>query len=173
MKKHNLIVNGGLGRMGHAVVGLAKNASWVNRVAVADYKKRAQLKNLQGIRVAGPAVLIDFSLPRGIAETLEYSLKNQCPLVLGTTGYSETDFKKIKKAAEKIPLLWSPNMSVGVNLMAKMIKILATAVAADYDWQLEEFHHKQKKDSPSGTAKWLQKITEDALKRNSEYYGQA
>ena len=100
-------------------------------------------------------VVIDFSSPAGMRASLKWCVKMKVPFVSGTTGIYSADLKSLKAAGKKTPVLWSPNMSVGINLFLKLIQSLGKIVS-HYDLQIEEAHHSRKKDSPSGTAKILQ-----------------
>jgi 4-hydroxy-tetrahydrodipicolinate reductase len=109
-------------------------------------------------------VLIDFSLPKGLPKTLQWCRKNKVPCVVGVTGLRTREQKLLKKTSSVVPVLWSANMSLGVNVFAKLIESLSRLLP-DYDWQLEEFHHNKKVDKPSGTAKWLQNVAETNRKK--------
>lgn len=108
-------------------------------------------------------VVIDFSSPELIEECLEFCLNRKLPFVSGTTGLSDSQYNILKKASEKIPILWSPNMSLGVALFKKCMN--AFTVDADFEYILEEWHHKHKKDNPSGTAIMLGKHLESVIKK--------
>lgn len=101
-------------------------------------------------------VLIDFSLPATLEAVLDYGLAKQLPLVIATTGYSEEEEDKIQQASQSIPIFFAKNMSVGINMMEKMLEELSR-VLQDFDIEIVEKHHRYKKDSPSGTAKMLVK----------------
>lgn len=106
-------------------------------------------------------VVIDFTNQEAFSKNLEESLKNKKSFVSGTTGLSEKQFKALKNASKKIPILWASNMSMGVCVVNQMIKSLKAL--DDYDFYIEETHHVQKKDSPSGTAITIQKHLEKAI----------
>ena len=99
-------------------------------------------------------VVIDFTLPPFFSKTLAWCKKNGVPLVSGTTGLTQKQFKDIKSASESIPILWAPNMSLGVAVANEMVKCFQYFSQADF--QIEELHHNKKLDKPSGTAKFLQ-----------------
>ena len=103
----------------------------------------------------GVDVVIDFSSPEGFKSTLKWCVKNKTPFVSGTTGINLEQERLLKTAAKKIPVLWSSNFSLGIALVTEMMKQFSDL--EDFDFQIEEFHHKHKKDKPSGTAKTLQK----------------
>jgi 4-hydroxy-tetrahydrodipicolinate reductase len=159
MKKINLIVCGAAGRMGHEILKLAESEKGIDQIVPTDYKGRGNAKKIEDLHPAKGSVAIDFSLPKGLRTHLAWCVKNKTPIVIGTTGISSADMAQMKRASKKIPVLWSPNMSIGINLFLMAIEKIG-AGAKSYDWQIEEFHHKRKKDSPSGTAKWLQETAE-------------
>ena len=100
-------------------------------------------------------VLIEFTGPSATMEHLEDAVKNKKAMVIGTTGFSKDETGKIKEASGKIPIVFSPNMSIGANLMFKITEEVAAALGKDYEAEIIEAHHDQKKDAPSGTAKRL------------------
>lgn len=103
-------------------------------------------------------VLIDFSAPNFFLEAIEFCIKNKMPLVSGTTGLSKDHQEKIKTATQLIPLLWAPNMSLGIAILRKALEVFKPN--SPFDFQIEEWHHRHKKDSPSGTALFLQSALE-------------
>jgi 4-hydroxy-tetrahydrodipicolinate reductase len=100
-------------------------------------------------------VLIEFTSPSATLGHLEAAVKNKKAMVIGTTGFSKDESGKIKEASKKIPIVFSPNMSIGANLMFKITEEVAGALGKDYEAEIIEAHHDQKKDAPSGTAKRL------------------
>ncbi|MGJ4732555.1 4-hydroxy-tetrahydrodipicolinate reductase [Leptospira levettii] len=113
-------------------------------------------------------VLIDFSTHTGFESILNTALKNHKPLVIGTTGLTDSDKTLIKSASETIPIVFSPNMSVGVNLLFKLTEIAAKVLHEDFDIEVLDIHHRHKKDAPSGTAMYLKEVLLEASKRNEE-----
>jgi dihydrodipicolinate reductase len=99
-------------------------------------------------------VIIDFSRPENIDFLLGYALKNNVALVICTTGYTDEQIEKIKKAGEKLRVLLSSNTSIGINILRK-IAMLISPTMKDFDIEIVESHHSKKKDKPSGTAKTL------------------
>jgi len=102
--------------------------------------------------------VIDFSHHKATMELLEILIRNKdskTSLVIGTTGFSEDQKDRIRKASDLIPIVWSPSMSVGVNILFKITEIAAKALNSNYDVEIFEAHHKFKKDAPSGTANML------------------
>lgn len=102
-----------------------------------------------------PDVILDFSHPSVLDSLLEYALANGTPLVLCTTGYSEAQTERIKKASEQIPVFFSFNMSLGINLLANLAKTAYAILGDQFDVEIVEKHHNQKLDAPSGTALML------------------
>lgn len=98
-------------------------------------------------------VMIDFSHPSVLSEMLQYSIEKQIPLVLCTTGLSQEQIEEVKKAAKQVAILRSANMSLGINILLKLIQEAAKILApAGFDMEIVERHHNQKLDAPSGTA---------------------
>lgn len=99
--------------------------------------------------------IVEFTNPKVSLQHLEIVSKYKKAMIMGTTGFSSEEIEKIKKLAQGIPFLLSPNMSLGVNLLFKLAAEVATALGDDYDIEIIETHHRFKKDAPSGTAKKL------------------
>lgn len=113
-------------------------------------------------------VIIDFSSPKLLDGILAYAVEKQMPAVLCTTGYSQEEIAKINETAEKVALLRSANMSLGVNTMMKVMETVTKTLAdAGFDIEIVEKHHNQKLDAPSGTALALADVINGQL--NSEY----
>jgi 4-hydroxy-tetrahydrodipicolinate reductase len=109
--------------------------------------------------LAGASGLIDFSAPASTLETLKAALDFKLPLVIGTTGFNEQEREIIESAAASIPVMLSPNMSLGVNLLFKLVSNACKALKNhDFDIEIVEAHHRFKKDAPSGTAAKLAEI---------------
>ena len=115
-------------------------------------------------------VVIDFSTASALEDVLAYCVEKQVPAVLCSTGYSEEQLKKIAEASEKTAILKSANMSMGINLLLKLLKDAAKVLApAGYDMELVERHHNQKLDAPSGTALALADSINEAMDNQYEY----
>lgn len=106
--------------------------------------------------------LIDFTLPEPTLEHLEACKGAKVPIVIGTTGLKEGDEKKIKEASSVIPIVYSPNMAIGVNVLFKIVAEAAKTLSPEFIIKVDETHHVHKKDSPSGTAKMIGKVIKDA-----------
>ena len=110
-----------------------------------------------------PDVIIDFSHPSALDMLLEYCLSTGTPVVIATTGFSDEQIAKIKAAAEQIPVFFSFNMSLGINLLASLAKTAAKLLGGQFDIEIVEKHHNQKIDAPSGTAIMLGNAVNSAL----------
>ncbi|HCL90681.1 MAG TPA: 4-hydroxy-tetrahydrodipicolinate reductase [Candidatus Atribacteria bacterium] len=99
--------------------------------------------------------IVEFTNPEVSLQHLEIVSKYKKAMIMGTTGFSPEEIEKINKLAQGIPFLLSPNMSLGVNLLFKLVAETAAALGDDYDIEIVEAHHRFKKDAPSGTAKKL------------------
>lgn len=97
-------------------------------------------------------VLIDFSFPEVTIANLEIAVEHGRPMVIGTTGLTDGQKVSLQRLAEKVPVVLAPNMSVGVNLLWRLIQDAARVLQDDYDVEIIEAHHRHKKDAPSGTA---------------------
>lgn len=98
--------------------------------------------------------IIDFSNPKTSIEVAEKLSNKNVVLVCGTTGFNEQEFDKLKQASKNLAIIYSPNMSLGINLLQKILKQI-TPILTDFDSAVLDIHHKHKKDSPSGTALML------------------
>lgn len=103
-------------------------------------------------------VLIDFTIPEASETNLDYAAKYKKALILGTTGLNDNQLKKVEEISKVIPIVFSPNMSVGVNVLFTILPEIARRLGPDYGVEIIEAHHKAKKDAPSGTAKKLAQV---------------
>lgn len=132
------------GRMGQTLVAALENwpgaclAGGIDKGAVAD--------------ALDCDVLIDFSSPEALADTLAAAIAKRCPIVIGATGLNEAHHAAIDAAAQLIPVLQSANMSLGVTLLVRLVAQAAETLGADWDIEILEMHHRHKLDAPSGTA---------------------
>ncbi|MBU1925403.1 MAG: 4-hydroxy-tetrahydrodipicolinate reductase [Candidatus Omnitrophica bacterium] len=162
-----LAVNGCMGKMGNRTVELAGLDSDFKIVLALESKNHEAIgSRINNLTVCGDVtqikqadVVIDFSSNTGVRELLPPAVAFKKALVIGTTGLSEQELAEVKDAAEFIPILFSPNMSLGVNLLFKLVAEAAEKLKA-YKIGITEAHHVHKKDAPSGTAKKLAEILE-------------
>ena len=115
-------------------------------------------------------VNIDFSHHSTIEDTLSYAIKNKTPLVIATTGFNDEELTKIKKASNIIPIFHSSNMSLGVNVLVKLVKEAAKSLNG-FDIEIIEKHHNKKLDAPSGTAVMIANGVKEVLPDSEYIYG--
>lgn len=153
MKQANVIVMGANGRMGKRICALVEQHPQLHLAAGAT-----RANPLESVIDSGDLV-IDFSLREVSMAALPLICKANKPLVLGTTGFTAEELQKVHNAGQHIPLVFAPNMSLGVNVLWALIEKATTALA-DFTITMEETHHVHKKDAPSGTAKEMLHIVE-------------
>ncbi len=158
-----LIIFGAAGRMGTILCTLAEKSDNYTLAGVVDSAYAAQkpawkcpsgaaLPEVISLAAAQKPVIIDFSSPDASIANAETAAAHKTPLVIGTTGLSEAQKSRLAQLAAQTPLFWSPNMSLGINVLLRVLPDLARLLGEDYDLEVMEIHHKLKKDSPSGTA---------------------
>ena len=148
------IILHGFGRMGECLDKQIRSFSGLELLFVLTDKK-------QNFSFKKTPVCIDFSHAEAFDSVALWCEKNSVPLVSGTTGLSPLQFEKLEKLAPVVPTFWTSNFSPGVFLFGKLIRLLANSPWKS--WYIEETHHKQKKDNPSGTAKTLEKIARECF----------
>ncbi len=107
-------------------------------------------------------VIIDFTIPEVAMQAASYGAKAKKALVIGTTGLSDDHTKELEALSAEVPMVVSPNMSIGVNVMFRVVSQLARLLGDDYDVEIVETHHRLKKDAPSGTALGLARAVASA-----------
>lgn len=112
--------------------------------------------------LASVDILIDFSTPEWTLSLLPFCLDTKTKMVIGTTGFSAESLFLLKKHAQKCPVLWAPNMSIGMNVMYGFLTQALRLLDTDFSIGLFDQHHKKKKDSPSGTLKKMLSLIEEA-----------
>ncbi len=112
------------------------------------------------------SVIIDFTLPEGTESLLNTIADKRTSVVIGTTGLTDNQIGQIEQVAKNAAILFSPNMSLGVNFLFYLTKIAAEKLGTDFDIEIVEAHHRFKKDAPSGTAKKLGEIAAEALEQS-------
>lgn len=168
----NIVLCGALGKMGRVLANIisARSDCCVSAgidigEGQADFpivKKPQELSEK-------PDVIIDFSHPSVLDDLLEYCLTNNVALVAATTGYTDEDVAKIKSAAEQIPVFFTWNMSLGINLLSTLAKTAAKILGGQFDIEIVEKHHNQKLDAPSGTALMLANAINEVLDEPKSY----
>ena len=167
----NIVINGFFGRMGQAILEESLNIADVNIVAGCDINTNSQESSQVEVtnslnKIKSPFdVVIDFSLPKPCLNAVKECQKLNKPITIGTTGFSSEQKKIIIEASKEIPLLLAPNMSIGVNASLKSISELSKLLSG-YEVSIEETHHKNKLDSPSGTALKIAEVVGEARQSN-------
>lgn len=166
------IMHGCNGKMGQVITRLAEEDQQIEIVAGIDTQKGEQnpypvFETLRECNVEAD-VVIDFSNAAAVDELLAVCVEKQLPVVLCTTGLSEEQLHKTEEAAEKVAVLRSANMSLGINLLMKLLQSAAAVLSpTGFDIEIVEKHHNQKVDAPSGTALALADCINQEL--NNEY----
>ena len=168
------IMNGCNGKMGQCITGICAQDEDIEIVAGIDtydgikndYPVFASLKEC----TVDADVIIDFSNAKAVDALLAYGVEKQIPIVLCTTGLSEQQLADVEKAYEKVAILKSANMSLGINTLMELLKKAAQVFApAGFDMEIVEKHHNQKLDAPSGTAIALADVMNQAAGGDYEY----
>ena len=174
-----IIIFGALGRMGKEIAEIALSDEAYHIQGAIEYKDHPSIGDDYGICLQKSSfnltltssfteincensVCIDFSAPNRLTQ-LPIIAEKKCPLIIGTTGLSDEMITYAQTFSSDIPILISPNMSLGVNLMFLLTEMITPHLKDDYDIEIVEAHHRFKKDSPSGTAKRLGEIVASAL----------
>jgi 4-hydroxy-tetrahydrodipicolinate reductase len=177
-----LVVAGAAGRMGGRVVALAREAPDLRVVGAFERPGHPALgqdagelagAGRLGVPIAADAgplltagrVLVEFTAPEPSIEHLRLAAARGVGAVVGTTGLQPPQLDEVRRLAGGIPILLSPNMSVGVNLAFRILALMAKALGDDYDVEITEIHHRMKKDAPSGTAARMAEVIAEALGR--------
>lgn len=169
-----VIMHGCNGKMGQVITRLIAEDEAIEIVAGVDVNDSVQntypvYKSLAECDAAADAV-IDFASAKAVDDLLDFCVERQIPCVLCTTGLSDAQLARVKEASAKVAMLRSANMSVGVNLLMKLLKQAAPVLAeAGFDIEIVEKHHNQKVDAPSGTAIALADSMNEAFEDKYEY----
>lgn len=171
MKK--IAVTGACGRMGKVIASLCAERSDCEIIAGIDklgeqYGSFPVYKTLFDMPEK-PDVIIDFSHPSVLPDLLSYCKMNNVPVVIATTGYSDEERAQITSSASQIPVFFTFNMSLGINLLAELAKKAAQILGGQFDIEIVEKHHNQKKDAPSGTAIMLAEAINEELDNRGKF----
>lgn len=151
-----IILSGCLGKMGRVITNCASLRNDIEIVAGVDLNTDSTYTypvytSFSEIKEAAD-VIIDFSHPSVLDNLLAFAKEKNLPVVLATTGFSASQTEQIKNAAKEIPLFFTFNMSLGINLLVALSKKAASVLDGNFDIEIVEKHHNQKIDAPSGTA---------------------
>jgi 4-hydroxy-tetrahydrodipicolinate reductase len=178
-----LVVSGGGGRMGGRIVALARESDDLRVVAALERPGHPAVGRDVGEAAGGgrlgvaittdPAavltrdrVLVEFTAPEPTLEHLRIASAQGARAVVGTTGLDAAQTDTLRKLAMQTAVVYSPNMSVGVNLAFRVLALMAKALGDEYDVEITEIHHRMKKDAPSGTAMRMAEVIAEALARD-------
>ena len=150
-----LAISGYQGKMGKRIAALAATDKEFNITAKIEQNDSIET-------VKGADVLIEFTMPKATVSHLKACIADKVAVVIGTTGLGDKELSEVKLAAKKIPVVFSPNMSVGVNRLFELTRQAAALLGEEYTVNIVEAHHAHKKDAPSGTAKKLAQIIKEA-----------
>ena len=173
--KTPIIITGGAGRMGRMILSQAlagpyeingilenENSEFIGKdaslLAGMTHPLSVIVQSSFPVVKNKKPVIIDFTSPLATLKYLKQALALGCPFVIGTTGLNEKEKEEVKKASKKIPIVFAPNMSVGVNTLFALVKKAAGILGDGFDIEISEAHHRLKKDAPSGTAVKLAEI---------------
>lgn len=188
MAKIRVAIHGAAGRMGQRLVALGSSDADLQIVAAVDAPNHPQASQDAGV-IAGvgaigvllggrldatPDVVIDFSAPAAAEAITRTCIERNLPLVMATTGLSEAQQQMLRYAATSIPLLWSPSMSLTVNVAMKLTEVAGRALAdhpSGVDVEIMERHHRFKEDAPSGTALRFGEIVAAAMGQKKHVHG--
>lgn len=181
----NITVIGAAGKMGSRIITLSRDYEDINLIGAVERKGhhgigedigsiigigKTGIKLTDNIKEAAEKtdVCIDFSSPESTSRNLKTLSDRSVPMVIGTTGLTKEVTEEIKLYARKAPCVLAPNMSIGVNLLLKVLSDIAAVLGNDYDIEIIEAHHRLKKDAPSGTAIKMAQVIAGSLNRNLE-----
>ncbi len=161
-----IAVSGALGKMGRRIINLIGQDADLTLVAALEQKGHSNIgTSAGGVKVSdNPAdikeadCLIEFSTSQATLEHLDFALRYKKPMIIGTTGLNDQQKNKVSNSSGRISIVFSPNMSIGVNLLFNLVKEAAEKLGTSYTVDIVEAHHVHKKDAPSGTAKRLAEV---------------
>lgn len=171
-----IVVSGASGRMGKRITELARKDADFKVVAGLEAVSRINIRIETASEVADLDIvsdlnqvkgeydcIIEFTAPKATVEHIKIARERKKAMVIGTTGLSDEEKTVIEEASESIPIVFSPNMSVAVNVFFNLIEKTAKTLGKDYSVSIKEAHHIHKKDKPSGTAKLMANIVKEKL----------
>lgn len=151
---------GAIEKRGHPSIG--KDIGVVIGIGEIGIKVTDSLQEI----ISSSDVVIDFTHREATLENVRIAQSAKKAMVIGTTGLSKEDMDVIKGASSQIPVIQAPNMSVGVNLLLRVLKDISNVLGDEYDVEIVELHHRMKKDAPSGTALKMAQVIAESLGRN-------
>lgn len=165
-----IILNGALGKMGKAVADAVNGRTDCEISFGVDVKDgEASFPVTDDISKTAGDVIIDFSHPSSLPALLQFAVKTKTPAVIATTGLSDADIENIKEASKVVPVFFTFNMSLGINLLCELCVTASMILGDGFDVEIVERHHNQKLDAPSGTAIMLANAINEANAGEYEY----
>lgn len=168
-----ILLNGCLGKMGQAVEACVNSRDDVIIAAGVDIADGGRTYPVYScfVDVEEQAdVVLDFSNPLVLDDMLDYAVGHNTPVIICTTGFSDAQVQKIKETAKQIPVFYSGNMSLGINMLIELSKIAARVLTNSFDVEILEKHHNQKLDAPSGTAIMIADAISEEMKDSQYVY---
>ena len=167
-----IAILGAAGRMGQNLLRCARKLDGCTVVATTECPGHPLIQSdvpgyeKEGLRYTdqwpeNAEAVIDFTFHTTVTANLAHAVSKGQAYVLGTTGLADDEKQAVHAAAEKIPVVWAPNMSLGVNLLLELVRRSAAVLGPSYDAEITEMHHRLKKDAPSGTALGLAEALAD------------
>ena len=175
-----LVVPGAAGKMGRMLVRIIAESEHLQLAAATEHAGSLALGQDAGLLAGAGAVgvrvtssdapvdadvIIDFTSPQATVAMLSRAAEARLAVVIGTPGLGEAERKAIEQASSEIPIVFSANMSLGVNVLFGLLRQAARTLGNDYDIEIVESHHRHKRDAPSGTALAMAQVLTDELGR--------
>ncbi len=179
----NVVVTGAAGRMGGRIITLVTEAEGLQVTGAVEMLDHPRLGDDAGyvagcgelgveicdsleVALENSDLLIDFTFPQVSLQNAAVCARLGKAMVVGSTGFTPAERQKLEEFAKQTPIVFAPNMSVGVNVCFKLLKDLAKTLGDGFDVEIVELHHNKKKDSPSGTAVRMGEVVAEALGRD-------
>lgn len=179
----NIIISGAVGKMGSRVAFLSRQLEDIKLVGAVERIGHNSIGKELGFFIGASDinikisdnieslidkcdVVIEFTSIESTIKHLQIAADKRKSMVIGTTGIGKKELDLIRDLSKKIPIVLSPNMSIGINLLLKVIKDIARVLGDDYDIEITEAHHRLKKDAPSGTALKIAHVISECINRN-------
>lgn len=178
-----IVVTGAAGRMGRNIINVIRETAETELAGAVERSGHPDIgKDIGEVSGSGKIdikltdnfekvvkkadCVIDFTLPEATMHHLDIALKSKIAMVIGTTGFSHHQRERLKEVGSQMQIVAAPNMSVGVNLLLKVVSDMAKVLGRDYDVEIVEAHHRLKKDAPSGTAMRFAEVLANSLNRD-------
>jgi len=182
------IIDGSCGRMGKMIIQTIVQTEDIELVGAVEYPAHPDVNKDAGViagvgelgvKISGKLsdvidnadVVIEFTTPEATLENLQMVVDAKKSMVIATTGFTDAQMGQLNELTKQIPCVMAPNMSIGVNILLRLVSEAAKALGDDFDIEVIEAHHNQKKDSPSGTALRIAEVIADSLDRDLERVG--